>query len=275
MTFADFLINVPSSLRLLLAVVITAGISVVLVRRFHSRILKLGGWPLPAYDDPSGRDLPTINDLVGRILALTMFAFVFLLAFTLSNFWGAEHAARDATNAQSMDFSRAWYEASLLPLGEGRAEILKGLTDYRTAVDNDVDPALRQADVEQAYALQRQATTALESGVQAAYQLGASKSPVWSQLTDNIASIADDGENRILALPTGNIARAALILVMFLGLMNLALTSIYVPAPLSANLVLIGIMAAITAVLLFVVVEAANPYIGSAAVLDTLTLSGG
>ena len=275
MSFADFLMTVPSGVRLLLAITITVGISVLCVWRFHLQILRVGGWPAPAYDDPIVQQQPKIGDLVGRLLALTMTAFVFLLAFTLGNFWSGQEAGREASQNESADFDRALSLAGFIPAGQGREEIEGGLMAYRDGVLRDVVPALQQADLEGAGSLQRAADVHLQTAIGAAYARGADKSPAWSELSSIVSDLASDGQDRVNALPDGNTARGSLVLIFTLGLASLAFTAIYVPAPLKANMVLVGLLAAITAVLLFVVVEAANPYVGSAAISDILTLPTG
>ena len=271
-SFADFVMTVPPPVRLLLAIVITVGVALLFVWRFHSRILTLGGWPTPAYDDPIVLEEPRVGDLVGRVLALTMFAFVFLLAFTLSNFWGAQQATREATQNESAHFDRVSSVVALIPAGQGREEIEAGLAAYRHDVIDKVHPVLQQADVARAAELQRAADLHLVSATTAAYELGAYKSPAWAEITSDISDLVSDGQDRVNAMPSGNTAQGALLLIFLLGLTNLVLTAMWVPAPLKNTLVLIGIMATLTAVLLFVVVEASNPFIGAGTVSEFLPL---
>lgn len=54
-----------------------------------------------------------------------------------------------------------------------------------------------------------------------------------------------------------------------LAIINLAVTAAYQPAPLVQNVVLMGLMAAIVALMLFILVEASNPFAGSDAILPT------
>ena len=53
---------------------------------------------------------------------------------------------------------------------------------------------------------------------------------------------------------------------MLLGIANLVLCAIFQPARLGPSLVLIGVMATVTAFLFFIVVEVSNPYLGGAAI---------
>lgn len=275
MNFADFLITVPAGIRLFLAIAIFVGISVLCVWRFHRQILTVAGWPAPQFDDPILLVQPRINDLVPRVLALTGTAFVFLLAFTLSNFWGGVEAGREATQNESANFDRALVWTEQLPAGQGREELARGLMTYRDDVLTTVLPAMQQADLEGAGAAQRAADVNLQSAAAAAYALGIDDSPAASELSTVLTDLVSDGQDRVNALPSGNIVLGGLMLVFALGLANLILTAIYVPAPMKPNLVLIALMAAITALMLFVVVEAANPYIGGAAVSGILPLPSG
>ena len=54
--------------------------------------------------------------------------------------------------------------------------------------------------------------------------------------------------------------------IAILGLANLVMTAAFQAARLGPNLLLIGAMAGITALLMFLLVEASNPFIGGGAV---------
>jgi hypothetical protein len=59
-------------------------------------------------------------------------------------------------------------------------------------------------------------------------------------------------------------------LVFVLGLINLVAIALFQPAQKKANLLVVGMMAALTGFLLFVLVEISNPYAGAGAVTAVL-----
>lgn len=283
--FEDFMIDNPSFLRWLIAVVITVGITVAMVRVFHQRALDFN-----AVDDieaearkariraaeaaaeetgeepPTERPLPpAMYNLSGRLLGLTATAFVFLLAFTFGNFWQNTKAANAATEAEAAAWTQAVLFADPIPADQGGDRIRQALIDYRDSVAQEQWPLLQRGDSEAAYGLQLGDGLMLTKTLLSADQAGASASPTWNDLTSAVSDMTEQGRYRIDALP-GRAAPGAISVVFTLGISVLALTAIFQPSRLGANLAIMGIMAAIVATLLFVVVETSNPYVGSAAV---------
>lgn len=275
--------DVPSWLRLLLAVAITVGITLVCVWRFHDRLLHFDDKNIEAAEaaaaddeaDDDGVSKPPPADrfvkppetfyLVQRVAGLTATAFVFVLAFTLGNFWSNTNDARTATLDETTAYGRAFAVAESLPADQGGPAMVTALAQYRTDVEQVEWPLMRQADAEGAYAVQFQAVSALGAAVLAADNAGASAQPSWDTLTGAVDDISTNGAQRIAQVPN-RFAPGMLWAIAVLGLANLVLAAMFQPARLGPNLVLMGLMAAITALLLFVVVEASNPFVGAGAV---------
>jgi hypothetical protein len=105
----------------------------------------------------------------------------------------------------------------------------------------------------------------VSSAVLAAERAGADEAPEWNALTAAVNDMLEQGRDRIDALPNAA-APGVLGLIFILAVANLALTAAFMPARLGPNLFLLGVMAALIALMLFVVVEASNPYVGGASV---------
>ena len=116
-----------------------------------------------------------------------------------------------------------------------------------------------------ACAFQLQATSAIGKATVAAVHAGASKYPEGNLLTDSITNKTAYATQRIAQLP-GSEVPSILWVIALLGLANVVTTDAFQPARRGPNLLLIGAMAAITALLTFLVVEASHPFIGGGAV---------
>lgn len=294
--------EVPGSVRFVLALVITVSITVFIVWRFHDRILALSNgdpWPPeveeakgPAEtesatdresesdtssgdgtEDESDEDGPTKPPkpfyLAGRIMAITMTAFVFLLAFTLNNFWGNAQDARVALEEEGGYYQSALVAAAGLPTGSHKEAALAALRGYGTAVVEQEWPLLEQADSAEVLALHRKLGAELaEVTVLAQPPAEVANDPSWEALTTAVPDILDQGTQRIHQLPRPQ-APGIIGLIFLLAILNLAVTAAYQPAPLVQNMVLMGLMAAIVALMLFILVETSNPFAGSGAILPT------
>ena len=279
-TFSTFMVDVPPFWRLVLAIGITVGVTLLMVWLFHGRVLALNAKDEMAKDARNARkqaaedagetfDEPPLPapayELSGRAIGLTTTAFVFLLAFVFGNFWQASKAATAATEAEAADFARARVVASKIAPDKGGPQVLAALEAYQNDVMNQQWPLLEHADSPAAY------TTLVEAGLPVADALleaskaGADNAPEWESLTSAVDDMFDQGRNRVDALPN-RAAPGALAVIFILGITNLVLVALFIPVRLGANLFLMGMMAAITALLLFIVVEASNPYVGATAV---------
>ena len=281
--FEEFMINTHPVVRWLIAVLITAGITLAMVRIFHQRALDFNARDDVASDarkarmraaekeaEKAGEDPPTepplppaMYNLSGRLLALTSTAFVFLLAFTFGNFWQNTKAATSATEAEAAYWVQAVVLAQPIPADQGGDLVRQALNDYRDAVAQTQWPLMQRGDASDTYRAQLEDGIALSKALLAANDAGASASPTWSDLTSTAGDMLEQGRYRIDSLP-GQAAPGAILVVFVLGVATLALTAIFQPARLGANLAIMAIMASIVATLLFVVVETSNPYVGSA-----------
>jgi hypothetical protein len=279
-TFSTFMVDVPPLLRLLLAVGITVGVTLLMVRLFHSRVLTLNAKDELAKEARNARKqaaekagetfdeppLPTPSyELSGRVIGLTTTAFVFLLAFVFGNFWQASKAATAATEAEAAEFARARVVATKIAEDKGGPQLVAALDAYQNDVVEQQWPMLEQADSAAAYSALVAAGLPVADALLEASTAGADNAVEWDSLKTAVDDMFDQGRYRVDALPN-RAAPGALAVIFILGITNLALVAIYIPARLGANLFLMGMMATITALLLFVVVEASNAYVGATAV---------
>lgn len=268
MSFADLLNTVPPIVRLVLAVVITVGVSVLMVHIFHSRILAVNEAPKKAEGDD--RDPPPgVKDISGRLIALTTFAFVFLLGFAFGQFWSTAKDARDAVTNEAIDYQRAVAAAKQLPADQS-AVIVSALEEYRQTIVDVEWPLMVNADTE---ALAEARFDAGEKLTEAFISVRDAKedpgNPVWSKASEAADDLLSDAIDRTNALPSP-LAISIVLLVFVLGLMNLFAIALFQPARKKANLVVVAMMAALTGFLLFVLVEISNPYAGAGAVTSYL-----
>lgn len=277
--------NVPAFVRWLLAVIVTAGITVAMVKVFYQRTLAFNSVDEVASDarkarnksaeaeaDENGTEpvleppLPSpMYNLSGRLLALASTAFVFLLAFTFSNFWQNSKAAISATQAEAAYFTQAYVQAKPIPAEQGGTKILDALDAYQTSVTQTQWPMMQRGDAEGSYRAELIAGLDLGKALLEAQRAGASDNPTWDGVTSAVSNMLEQGRYRIDALP-GRAAPGGVAVVFMLGISTLALTSIFQPARIGANLAIMAIMGGIVGTLLFVVVETSNPYLGSTAI---------
>jgi hypothetical protein len=262
--------------RLLLALGISVGVSLVFVWVFHDRMLRMDDKNVEAAekdeaqedvnpDAPRPVKIPNTVDLAQRVLGLTATGFVFLLAFTFGDFWGKHGAASSAIIDEGTMYARAVSIAEMIPADQGGTQMTAALEKYRQDISELQWPLLQQADSAGAYAVQVQATGAIDRAAIAASRAGASKLPEWNLLTDSLTNMTSDATQRISQLPRSNVP-VILMMIGLLGLANLVLTAAFQAVRRGPNLLLIGVMAGITALLMFLVVEASNPFIGGGAV---------
>ncbi len=192
-------------------------------------------------------------------------AFVFLLAFTVGNNWSNSKDARAATQNEAAAATRARDLAQSLPAENGRDSLVQGIADYEASVANVEWPSLQRADGTAAFQAHVQASSAIAAQALQAINSGAEKTPQWSSLSSAIDTMISSGTDRVESVP-GEAAPAVLAVIFTLGILNLAMTAIWQPTRIAANLALMGFMAAITALLLFVVVETSNPFVGDTSV---------
>lgn len=264
--------------RLLLAILIFVGITVTVVALAHTRIIALANgapWPPPSDvaehppHDPTvygPYEAPPPSDLGGRIIGITATAFVFLLAFTLSNFWSNAQDARSAFQQEVSNHGAAVAAAQLLPPGQARDRALAALDAYANSVKDSQWSLMQQADTQAALRAHRQAALGVgrEIVLDPDKQLRSQASyPVLQQAAE---SMVDQGTERINQLPRAA-APGMIGLIFLLGVINLAVASAFQPSRLRTNMFLMGTYAAVVAILIFMVVETSNAFLGAGAIL--------
>lgn len=262
-SYADFVLTVPAWLRLVLALLLTVGVTVGVVAMLHRRILAFNDED-EGSDEEQSPSVPPMYHLSGRIMSITTMGFVFLLAFALGNLWSNHRAAEQAAQAEVGDLGRIAAAASVLPQAQ-REPIEAAVETYKATVRDVEWPLMQNGDAVGSAQVHAEAAADLIAAAAVAQASGAGDSPAWSPLTSAIDDVLTNGSNRISQVPTGRVLSIVL-LVCTLGIANLAMVSAFQPARLRRNLFLIGVMATITAVLMFVLVEASNPYLGDGAI---------
>jgi hypothetical protein len=266
-SFGDFLTTVPPIVRLLLAIVITAGISMLCVHLFHSKLLEINATPKKANDDDPDPP-PGVKDISGRLIALTTFAFVFLLGFGFSQFWSTAKDARDAVLNEATDYQRAVSAAQRLPSDQAQA-MTAALEKYRASTIQTEWPLMLEADSSALAQARFDNAAQLTETMYAEKDSQDSSSAAWTQMTDAVDDLLSNAIDRSNALPSP-LAVSMVLLVFVLGLINLVAIALFQPAQKKANLLVVGMMAALTGFLLFVLVEISNPYAGAGAVTAVL-----
>lgn len=215
---------------------------------------------------------PPARDLAGRVLALTGFGFIFLFTFTFANFWSNGQAAMTAVQNEQWAYAKAVASAEGLPAGQSREGAVKALHEYANAVRTQEWPLMQLADMRGAAAAHTVASSKLAQTILSGATSGAAKSPTVSALESAINDMISDGNTRIMEIP-GPTAPAAIFLIFVLGISNLVLIAAFQPTRLRPNLILMGLMATLTGLLLFLVVDASNIYSGGT-VLPIPTFGG-
>lgn len=268
--YADYAMSTPTVVQLALSIVVTAGISVLLVWACHRRLLEWAQEPKRDDEDDSPRP-PASYYLSGRIIQTTSVGFVFLFAFTVGQFVLNYRSADAASHLEAQYFSRALVSATQLPAEAGRDDIVAALEDYRRIVVDEQWPLMERGDGPAAYAAQVDASAPVSAALDASRVLGASDYAVWDPLATSVDEMFIAANDRLGDVPTGT-AVSLVLVVIFLGAVSLAMTAAFQPARLGVNLVLIGIMGATYGLLFYMVVELSNPFQGGGAIPPILGL---
>lgn len=267
-SFSEYTYSVPTWMRLLLVIVISVVVVVLLIGAFHRHILKINAAPTKVNEDDPDPP-PGIKDIAGRLIALATFAFVFLLGFGFSQFWTTAKDARDAVLSEATDFHRAVVLAQDLPQ-EQSVPVVAALDAYQTRIVEVEWPLMVSADsanlVQERYA----SGDALLTAITQARPSDASSSPVWANLDSTVGDLLDDAVDRTNAIPSP-MAVSIIIIVIVLGLVNLLAIAVFQPASRRAHLLVVAAMAALTAFLVFSLVEISNPYNGAGSIIPSLT----
>ena len=264
MSYADYAREVPVTVQVLISVLLTAGISVGLVRMFHPLLLAIAQGPQPAPGDPTPKP-PSPELLIERIIQVLMFGFIFLFTFTMGQFIVNARNAEASTQDEIVFYGRALTSAQDLPADLGRDAMLQGLERYRVVVSEQQWPLMEDGDFAGAYALQAEAAGAVADGVRAAQSAGAADATSWAVLTTAIDEMLLAASDRLSTVPSSS-AATLLLTVLILGVLSLAMTAVFLPVRLGLNLVLIGLMGATYGFLFYVVVELSNPFQGNGSI---------
>jgi hypothetical protein len=258
--YADFAMSAPVLVQLAVSIALTAGISVLVVWALHRPLLKMAQEPKRDKEDPSPTP-PESYHLSGRIIQVTSVGFVFLFTFTVGQFVLNYRSADTATHLEAQYFSRALASASQLPAGVGRDDLIASLEEYRRVVVDEEWPLMQRGDGFGAYAVQADVSAGVYDAAGAALSLGASDYAVWDPLSTAIDEMLVAANDRLGDVPTRN-AVSLVLVVIFLGIVSLAMTAAFQPARLRINLALIAIMGGTYGLLFYMVVELSNPFQG-------------
>ena len=187
-------------------------------------------------------------------------AFVFLLAFTISNLWTNSQEAQTLTKDETYSYEAALAAAGSLPADAARGQTIAALEQYGAEI-KALWPLLQVADTQAATSAQRRAALRLSMQLEEADRAGASSADAWSTVTSNAGDMVNAGVQRLDQLPSPQVP-GVIVLLFVMGISTLAITAAYQSAPLGSNLVLTGIMAAVMALLLNFVIEVSNPFQG-------------
>ena len=271
-SYADYALNTPTVVQLGLSILVTAGISVVLVWAFHRQLLVLAKEPTRDEDDPSPKP-PDSYHLSGRIIQVTSIGFVFLFTFTVGQFVLNYRSADTATQMEAGFYSRALASAQLIPAEAGGDDLVAALAEYRRIVVDEEWPLMERGDGAGAYAAQGRASVLVATAVTASLSLGADAAPAWDPLSTAVDEMFIAATDRLGDVPNRN-AVSLLIVVIVLGVVSLAMTAIFQPARRGINLVLIGIMGATYGLLFYMTVELSNPFQGGGGIPPVLGMLG-
>lgn len=252
------MLAVPSGARLLISLALSIGISLILLRLLYPRLLTMSKQGQDAFDANPGLARP--NDVIGRFAPFTIVAFVFLTGITISQFWANARLTTEAVSTELANYSRAVSYASSVPDDQGGSQITAGLDAYRRSVVDDQWPLLQHAQAQDAYEAQSSAAGALRETMAAASASGANQDVVWDDLSTAVDDMLFAGTDRIDSVPQSN-AMALILLVIALGIVNLAALSLVSVSYPSLSMLLMGIAGALVGLLMFVAVEMSNPFL--------------
>lgn len=252
--------NTPVFIQLAASMLVTAGISVLLVWALHRQLLQLAEEPERDEEDPSPKP-PASYHLSGRIIQVTSVGFVFLFTFTVGQFVLNYRSADAATHLEAQYFSRALASAQQLPADVGGDGMVAAVEEYRKIVVEQEWPYMERGDGSGAYAAQAEASAVLYAAVGESLSLGASDLVIWDPLYSSLDEMLIAANDRLGDVPNGN-AESLVVVVIFLGVISLGMTAAFQPARRRINLVLIGIMGATYGLLFYMTVELSNPFQG-------------
>ncbi|HAN70945.1 MAG TPA: hypothetical protein DCQ36_05075 [Actinobacteria bacterium] len=210
-------------------------------------------------DAPKEPVVPGTYDLFGRMVGFTTLAFVFMLAFVLNTFWTNVQTAQSATQSESANLARLSSLAEDIPDPASAAAVQKAVAEYAASITDVQWPLLRVADNTGATSAVFDANIALFQTIQQAQEADGSSSRVWNWIDSTMSDLGQDSADRLGQLPAGS-AAARIWTVVILGLAMLIMTTAFMPTRVKPYRISISILAALTALMVFVMVQASNPY---------------
>ena len=267
LVMSTLLADLPPVLMLLIFIAIAVGIVLVVSWFYYDTFIAMAQRPPTPEktegtgdkDTPPEIVIPGTFDLWSRVLAFTTLAFVFMLAFFLNTFWGNVQSAQSATQSEAASLARLSSLALRLSDPAGADALLKAINAYRDSVVNEEWPLLRAGDGGGASIAAIKSSNALLAAVLDAQAADKSSSPMWSGIESTLSDAIQDSASRIEKLPDSS-APTRVWTVIILGLAMLIMTTAVFPTRVKPYRVAISIMAALVALLIFVMVQASNPF---------------
>lgn len=263
---ARLLADTPTLVLLLAFMAIGVGIVLLVSWLFYDRFIAMAQEsPTPEEDSeedgaPAAPVIPRTYDLRSRVLAFTTLAFVFMLAFVLNTFWGDVQGAQSATQSEASHLAQLSTLAQRIEDPQRSDAVQAAILSYTDTIVNEQWPLLEVADSDAASAVAIEATSALSAAVFAAREGDESSPPaVWDEIQATMSELSQDSVDRLRELPASTAAwRVGIVIV--LGFTMLITTAAFLPTRKRAYLAGLVIMAALTSLLIFAMVQASNPY---------------
>ena len=208
---------------------------------------------------PAKPKIPGPFDLQSRVLTFISLAFVFLLAFSLNTFWGNIQAANSAVFDEGAAAGRVTMAASLLAAPEEATALQQAVIDYSTTVVDTEWPVMREGDVVSASAIQMQASKDLATAAREAASTGVASDPLWPEVTSAINDLGTYAADRLAEVPDAT-APWRMLIVIILGFAFVTMTAAYLPTRVRMYRIAMAIIGALSALLIFIMVQASNPY---------------
>lgn len=276
----DLLADLPPYATLLIFVGVSVGLVLLISWIFYDSFVAMAQ-PNPEPEASESSDsashkpvVPSTYDLWQRLLAFTTLAFVFMLAFVLNTFWGNVQAAQDASQSEASHVARLSSLARNIPDQTSAEAVQKAINAYADSVSTQQWPLLRVADrtgaSEEAFA----SSNALAEVIIRAQAADTTNSPIWGNISSTLSDLGQDSSDRLGQLPAGS-APSRVGIVIVLGVAMLLMTTAFLPTRVRPYRISISIMAALTSLLIFVMVEASNPYAHHVTPPESLTQMSG
>lgn len=261
------LADLPPLVTLLIFIAVAVGIVLVVSWLFYDKFILWAQFtpaPEKSGDDgdvetPAEPVVPSTYDLFGRLVGFATLAFVFMLAFVLNTFWSNVQAAQSATQSEAANLARLSSLTADIPDRASADAIQQAIVAYAESMAEEQWPLLSMADGPGASSAAIDANFALVQTIRQAQEADTSSSNIWSWIDSTVSDLGDDSEDRLAQLPASS-ASTRVWMVIILGLAMLLMTTAFFPTRVKAYRVCISILAALTALLVFVMVQASNPY---------------